>query len=127
MIRFANRVLAAAGVGVFAVALTITGVGSAGAAPASGEVDSIQDLKGSWLTSLAGYQEGQDVTWQHLMTVRKVKGSAAVAWEAWRDCADHPRESRPARRTATDGAPPLGSCWPWMPRASCTASARPGR
>jgi hypothetical protein len=94
MIRFANRVLAAAGVGVFAVALTITGVGSAGAAPASGEVDSIQDLKGSWLTSLAGYQEGQDVTWQHLMTVRKVKGSAAVAWEAWRDCADHPRECK---------------------------------
>lgn len=41
------------------------------------------------MTSLAGFQAGDPVSWQHRLTVRKVKGAAAVAWEEWRDCAEH--------------------------------------
>jgi hypothetical protein len=85
-------VLAAAGVGACAILLTIGGAGSAAAA--SGQVNSIRDLKSVWLTSLTGFQGGQEVVWQHVMIVRKVKGSAAAAWEGWRDCAAHPRECK---------------------------------
>ena len=49
----------------------------------------MQDLKGGWLTSLTGFQDGDAISWQHRMIVRKVMGSAAVAWEQWRDCADY--------------------------------------
>ena len=41
------------------------------------------------LTSLTGFQDADPISWQHRMIVRKVLGSAAVAWEQWRDCADH--------------------------------------
>ena len=33
------------------------------------------------------------------MIVRKVKGSAAVAWEQWRDCADYAAECRAGKAT----------------------------
>jgi hypothetical protein len=97
MIRVRSRTLAA--VGAFAVAVSLGAAVPAGAVPSSGQVDSMQDLKGAWLTSLAGFQEGQPVNWQHRLTVRKVKGSAAVAFEEWRDCADHAAECKAGKVT----------------------------
>ena len=89
MNRFCRRSLAVIGAGAFAVALTVGGAGSTAAAPTSGQVETMQDLKGGWLTPLTGFREGSPVRWQHRMIVRKVLGSAAVAWEQWRDCADY--------------------------------------
>ena len=89
MSRLSSRALAVIGAGAFAVALTVGGAGSAVAAPTSGQVESMQDLKGGWLTPLTGFQDGDAISWQHRMIVRKVLGSAAVAWEQWRDCADY--------------------------------------
>ena len=89
MSRLSVRALAVIGAGVFAVALTVGGAGSVGAAPTLGPIQTMQDLKGGWLTSLTGFREGSPVRWQHRMIVRKVLGSAAVAWEQWRDCADY--------------------------------------
>ena len=99
MSRFGSRTLSAAGAGALAVALAVAGGVPAGAVPSSGQVDSMQDLKGAWLTSLAGFQEGQPVNWQHRLTFRKVKGSAAVAWEEWRNCADHAAECKAGKVT----------------------------
>lgn len=89
MNRLSRRSLAVIGAGAFAVALTVGGAGSTAAAPTSGQVETMQDLKGGWLTPLTGFREGSPVRWQHRMIVRKVLGSAAVAWEQWRDCADY--------------------------------------
>ena len=89
MNRLSRRSLAVIGAGAFAVALTVGGGGSAVAAPTAGQVETMQDLKGGWLTSLTGFQDGDPISWQHRMIVRKVLGSAAVAWEQWRDCADY--------------------------------------
>ena len=89
MSRLSSRAFAAIGAGAFAVALTVGGGGSAAAAPTAGPIETMQDLKGGWLTSLTGFREGSPVRWQHRMIVRKVLGSAAVAWEQWRDCADY--------------------------------------
>jgi hypothetical protein len=80
MNRLSRRALAVMGAGVFAVALTVGGAGSAGAAPTSGPIQTMQDFKGGWLTSLTGFQDGDPINWQHRMIVRKVKGSAGVAW-----------------------------------------------
>ena len=102
MLRLSGRALTAVGAGAFAVALVVGGGVPAHSAPASGSIDSMQDLKGAWLTSLTGFQEGEPISWQHRLTVRKVKGSAAVAWEEWRDCADHPAECK-ARKVTGDG------------------------
>ena len=103
---FGIRALAAVGAGACAMALFVGGGAPADAAPASGQVDSMQDLKGSWLTSLAGYQEEQPVNWQHRLTVRKVRGSAAVAWEEWRDCADHAPECKAGKVTGDGWSAP---------------------
>ena len=89
MSRLSSRALAAVGAGAFAVALTVGGGGSAVAAPTAGPIETMQDLKGGWLTSLTGFQDADPISWQHRMIVRKVLGSAAVAWEQWRDCADY--------------------------------------
>ena len=89
MNRLSRRSLAVIGAGAFAVALTVGGGGSAVAAPTAGQVETMQDLKGAWLTPLTGFQDGDPISWQHRMIVRKVLGSAAVAWEQWRDCADY--------------------------------------
>ncbi len=89
MTRLSSRAFAAIGAGAFAVALTVSGGGSAVAAPTLGPIETMQDLKGGWLTSLTGFQDGDAIGWQHRMIVRKVLGSAAVAWEQWRDCADY--------------------------------------
>ena len=89
MSRVSSRALAAVGAGAFAVALTVGGGGSAVAAPTAGPIETMQDLKGGWLTSLTGFQDADPISWQHRMIVRKVLGSAAVAWEQWRDCADY--------------------------------------
>ena len=97
MIRLRSRTLAA--FGAFAVVASLGAAVPAGAVPSSGQVDSMQDLKGAWLTSLAGFQEGQPVNWQHRLTFRKVKGSAAVAWEEWRNCADHAAECKAGKVT----------------------------
>ncbi|CAB4975972.1 unannotated protein [freshwater metagenome] len=86
MKRLSRRSLAVIGAGAFAVALTVGGGGSAVAAPSSGPIESMQDLKGAWLTSLTGFREGAPISWMHLLTVRKVKGQAGVAWEEWLDC-----------------------------------------
>ena len=75
--------------GAFALALAVGGASSAVAAPTSAPIESMQDLKGAWLTSLTGFQDADPISWQHRMIVRKVKGQAAVAWEEWRDCAEH--------------------------------------
>ena len=99
MSRLSSRLLAAVGAGAFAVALTVGGAGSAVAAPTSGQVETMQDLKGSWLTSLTGFQDADAISWQHRMIVRKVKGSAAVAWEQWRDCADYAVECKAGKAT----------------------------
>ena len=89
MKKLSSRAIAVMSAGVFAAAMTVTGAGSAGAAPTSGPIQTMQDLKGGWLTALTGFREGSPVSWQHRMIVRKVNGSAGVAWEQWRDCADH--------------------------------------
>ncbi len=89
MIRLSGRALTAVGAGAFAVALVVGSGVPAHSAPASRSIDSMQDLKGAWLTSLTGFQKGDPISWQHRLTVRKVKGSAAVAFEEWRNCADH--------------------------------------
>ena len=89
MSRLSSRAFAAVGAGALTLALTVSGGGSAVAAPTSGQVETMQDLKGGWLTSLTGFQYGDAISWQHRMIVRKVLGSAAVAWEQWRDCADY--------------------------------------
>jgi hypothetical protein len=46
--------------------------------------------------------EGLKGAWQHRLTVRKVKGSAAVAFEEWRDCAGHAAECK-ARKASGGG------------------------
>ena len=89
MSRLSSRAFAAVGAGALTVALTVSGGVPAVAAPASGQVETMQDLKGGWLTSLTGFQDGDAIGWQHRLIVRKVLGSAAVAWEQWRDCADY--------------------------------------
>ena len=89
MSRMSNRVSAAVVAGVVAVALTISGAGAAGAAPASGPITEARDVLGVWLGELTGYQEGQEVDWQYRLTVRKTKGQAGVAWQEWRHCANH--------------------------------------
>ena len=97
--RFGNRVLTAAVAGGFAVGLAVGGGVPAGAAPASGQAGSMSDLRGAWVTSLIGFQAGDPVTWQHRLTVRKVRGAAAVAWEEWRDCADYAAACKAAKAT----------------------------
>ena len=102
MNRLRSRALTVMGAGVFALALTVSGAGSVGAAPTLGPVETMQDLKGGWLTSLTGFQDGDPIGWQHRMIVRKVLGSAAVAWEQWRDCADYAVACK-AGKTTGDG------------------------
>jgi hypothetical protein len=99
MNRISSRSLAVIGAGAFVVALTVSGGGSAMAAPASGPIESMQDLKGTLLTSLTGFREGSPVSWQHRLTVRRVLGSAAVAWEEWRDCVGHATECKVGKAT----------------------------
>ena len=99
MKKLSSRAMAVMGASVFAVALTVGGTGSAGAAPTSGSIETMQDFKGGWLTSLTGFQDGDPISWQHRMIVRKVKGSAAVAWEQWRDCADHAAKCEAGKAT----------------------------
>jgi hypothetical protein len=98
--------LAVIGAGAFVVALTVGGAGSAGAAPTSGPIETMQDFKGGWLTSLTGFQDGDPISWQHRMIVRKVKGSAAVAWEQWRDCADHAAKCEAGKATGDGWSDP---------------------
>ncbi len=95
--RSARRGVAVVGAALFAVSLSVGGAGSAVAAPTSGPIDSMTDMKGTWWTSLTGFQDGQPVSWQHLLTVRKVLGSAAVAWEQWVDCAVQATECKAAK------------------------------
>jgi hypothetical protein len=97
MSRSARRGLTFVGAAVFALA--VGGAGSAVAAPTSGSIDSMSDMKGAWLTSLTGFQDASPISWQHRMTVRKVKGSAAVAWEEWRNCTDHATECQAGTAT----------------------------
>ena len=99
MSRSASRGLAVVGATVFAVSLSVGGAGSAVAAPTAGPFETMQDLKGGWLTSLTGFQDADAISWQHRMIVRKVKGSAAVAWEQWRDCADYAVECKAGKAT----------------------------
>jgi hypothetical protein len=104
--RLRSRALTVMGAGVFAVALTISGAGAAGAAPTSGPIQTMQDLKGGWLTSLTGFQDGDPISWQHRMIVRKVKGSAGVAWEQWRDCADYVDKCKAGKATGDGWSAP---------------------
>ncbi len=106
MNRLRSRALTVMGAGVFAVALTISGAGAAGAAPTSGPIQTMQDLKGGWLTSLTGFQDGDPISWQHRMIVRKVKGSAGVAWEQWRDCADYVDKCKAGKATGDGWSAP---------------------
>ena len=106
MSRLSIRALAVIGAGVFAVALTVGGGGSAVAAPTSRPIQTMQDLKGGWLTALTGFREGSPVSWQHRMIVRKVKGSAGVAWEQWRDCADHAAKCKASKATGDGWSDP---------------------
>ena len=106
MSRLSSRALAVIGAGAFAVALTVGGAGSAGAAPTSGPIQTMQDFKGGWLTSLTGFQDGDPISWQHRMIVRKVKGSAGVAWEQWRDCADHAAKCKAGKATGDGWSAP---------------------
>lgn len=80
-----------------ALALAVSGAGLAVAAPPSGSIESIQDLKGAWLTSLTGFREGEPISWLHRLMVRKVKGSVAVAWEEWLDCTVQAAECKAAK------------------------------
>jgi hypothetical protein len=104
--RLRNRALTVMGAGAFAVALTVSGAGAAGAAPTSGSIQTMQDLKGGWLTSLTGFQDGDPISWQHRMIVRKVKGSAGVAWEQWRDCADYAAKCKAGKATGDGWSAP---------------------
>lgn len=97
MNRLSVRVVATFGAVTFAAALTLGGAGAAVAAPSSGSMDSMQDLKGAWLTPLTGFREGDPISWMHRLTVRKVNGSAAVAWEEWLDCAVQAADCRAAK------------------------------
>jgi hypothetical protein len=106
MSRLSSSALAAVGAGAFAVALTVGGAGSAVAAPKAGPIETMQDLKGGWLTSLTGFQDGDAISWQHRMIVRKVKGSAAVAWEQRRDCADYAVECKAGKATGDGWSAP---------------------
>ena len=94
--RSARRGLAVVGAAVFAVSLSIGGAGSAVAHPL-GQIDSMADLKGTWQTSLTGFREGDPIQWMHQLKVRKVLGSAAVAWEEWLDCGVQPAECTAAK------------------------------
>jgi hypothetical protein len=89
MSRLSNRVFAGAGIGVCALALTVSGGVPAHAAPASGPITEAKDVLGVWVGEMTGYQEGQEVDWQYRLTVRKARGQAGVAWQEWRDCGDH--------------------------------------
>ena len=60
----------------------------------------------AWVTTLTGFQAGDPVTWQHRLTVRKAKGAAAVAWEEWRDCADHAAACKEGKATGGDWSTP---------------------
>ena len=106
MSRLSSRALAAVGAGAFAVALTVSGGVPAVAAPSTGQVESMQDLKSGWLIALTGFREGSPVSWQHRLIVRKVKGSAAVAWEQWRDCADHAAKCKASKATGDGWSDP---------------------
>ena len=55
------------------------------------------DLKGTWLTSLTGFREGDQIKWMHRLKVRKVNGATAVAWEEWLDCAVQATDCRAAK------------------------------
>ena len=103
MSRLSGRVLGVIGAGTFAAALTVGGSGAAVAAPPSRSIDSMQDLKGAWLTSLTGFREGDPISWMHRLTVRKVNGSAAVAWEEWLDCAVQAADCRAAKAGKATG------------------------
>ena len=94
--RSARRGLAVVGAAVFAVSLSIGGAGSAVAHP-RGPIDSMADLKGTWQTSLTGFREGDPIQWMHQLKVRKVLGSAAVAWEGWLDCELQAADCRAAK------------------------------
>ncbi len=74
---------------VVAVGLLLTPPATAAAATPEPIINSTKDLKGVWLTRMQGYSDGKPVQWQYRLTVRKADGVAAVAWEEWRDCADH--------------------------------------
>ena len=88
------------------MALTVGGGGSAVAAPTAGPIETLQDLKGGWLTPLTGVREGSPVSWQHRLIVRKVKESAGVAWEQWRDCADHAAKCKAGKATGDGWSDP---------------------
>ena len=108
MSRFARRGLAVVGAAVFAVSLTVGGAGSAVAHPL-GPIDSMTDLKGTWLTSLTGFREGEPITWMHRLKVRKVLGSAAVASEEWLDCevqATDCKAAKAGKQTGVNWSPP---------------------
>ena len=62
-----------------------------------GSIDSMQDFKGGWVTSLTGFREGDPISWMHRLTVRKVKGQAGVAWEEWLDCAVQATDCKAAK------------------------------
>ena len=106
MSRSARRGVAVAGAAVFAVSLSVGGAGSAVAAPTSGPIDSMADMKGTWLTPLTGFREGDPIKWMHQLKVRKVLGSAAVAWEEWLDC-----EVQAADCTAAKAGKQTGVNW----------------
>ena len=72
MSRSARRGLAVVGAAVFAVSMSVGGAGSAVAAPGSGPIDSMAEMKGAWLTSLSGFREGDPIKWMHQLKVRKV-------------------------------------------------------
>ena len=81
----------------FTVSLSVGGAGSAVAAPSSGSIDSMTDLKGRWLTSLTGFREGDPIKLMHRLKVRKVNGATAVAWEEWLDCAVQATDCKAAK------------------------------
>jgi hypothetical protein len=108
MDRFTRRGLGVVGAAVFAVSLSVGGAGSAVAHPL-GPIDSMTDLKGTWLTSLTGFREGDPIKWMHRLKVRKVLGSAAVAWEEWLDCEVHAADCKAAKagkQTGVNWSPP---------------------
>jgi hypothetical protein len=66
-------------------------------------------MKGTWQTSLTGFQDGQSASWMHRLKVRKVLGSAAVAWEEWLDCEVHAADCKAAKagkQTGVNWSPP---------------------
>jgi hypothetical protein len=103
--RLARRGLAVVGAAVFAVSLSVGGAGSAVAHPL-GSIDSMTELKGTWLTSLTGFREGDPIEWMHQLKVRKVNGATAVAWEEWLDC-----EVQAADCTAAKAGEQTGVNW----------------